>query len=169
MAIAFIGMLCSGIIMANFMAGDPLRWTIYGLHKASGITLLILAVFRLLWRTIHKPPQLPSTIPHLDRVAAHLGHWFLYFLMFSLPLSGWIMSSAGGHVISMFKLFNWPFFPGALGDKVLGRFFHEAHETLGYTAIVIISVHILALAKHKFFDNTSVLYRMHIKRKDNPK
>ncbi|MDC0344608.1 cytochrome b [Alphaproteobacteria bacterium] len=166
MAFSFIGMLISGVFMANFMEGDPLRWTLYGWHKASGILLLLTATFRLIWRLIHKPPALPTCIPKLDQLASHLGHWTLYGLMFGIPLTGWIMSSAGGHPISMFRFFDWPEFPGVLGDKAIGGFSHSAHWMLGYAAIAVVSVHILALVKHKIFEGTSLLYRMGIGKKN---
>ena len=30
-------------------------------HKSTGITVLALAIVRLLWRVTHKPPELPGT------------------------------------------------------------------------------------------------------------
>src|ERR1700710_3002472 len=56
-------------------------------HKSIGITVLGLALLRLLWRVSHRPPPLPREFPSWEKMAAHVAHFLLYVLMIGLPLS----------------------------------------------------------------------------------
>ena len=46
----------------------------YAWHKSVGITVLALAVLRLLWRWANPTPTLPSTLKAYERVLANLTH-----------------------------------------------------------------------------------------------
>src|SRR6202012_2959872 len=63
-------------------------------HKSIGITVLGLAILRVLWRVSHRPPPLPESFPKWEKTSAHIAHWLLYILIFALPLSGWLHDSA---------------------------------------------------------------------------
>ncbi len=76
-------------------------------HKSFGITILGLAVIRLAWRWLNRPPPLPS-MPRWQHLAANLNHWALYALLFAMPLSGWMMSSASNYPVSWFGLVQLP-------------------------------------------------------------
>jgi cytochrome b561 len=76
-------------------------------HKSFGITILGLAVIRLAWRWLNPPPPLPS-MPRWQHLAANLNHWALYALLFAMPLSGWMMSSASNIPVSWFSLVQLP-------------------------------------------------------------
>jgi cytochrome b561 len=56
---------------------------VYGWHKSVGITVLALAVLRLLWRWANPTPTLPSTLKAYERVLANLTHFGLYVLLFA--------------------------------------------------------------------------------------
>src|SRR3954462_4837296 len=62
-------------------------------HKSFGITILLLAVLRLLWRWMSPVPALSAETRPWERVLAKISHVLLYALIFALPLSGWSMSS----------------------------------------------------------------------------
>ena len=63
------------------------RLVVMARHKSFGITILGLAVVRLAWRWIDRPPP-PLPMPRWQDIAARLNHWALYALLFALPLSG---------------------------------------------------------------------------------
>src|SRR5215469_2190936 len=73
-------------------------------HKSIGITIMGLAVLRLLWRWLNPTPPLPSNLKPHERVLARCTHAALYVLLFAMPLTGWIMSSARGFPVSWFNL-----------------------------------------------------------------
>src|SRR5580692_10471083 len=59
-------------------------------HKSVGMTILMLAILRLLWRLNHKPPALPAGMPPLQQRLAHGTHVAFYVLLFAMPLTGWM-------------------------------------------------------------------------------
>ena len=156
-ALLVIGLLTLGLYMTSQkMSPDIMR--LYGLHKSFGITVLALVALRLSWRVYNHAPDLPVTMNRLERVLAKSTHWLFYVLLLGMPLSGWAMSSAGSHPVSFF---GWFTLPGLLApNKPLGHQFGEAHEIIGWTLIVLISLHVLAALYHHFIKKDDILRRM---------
>jgi cytochrome b561 len=127
-------------------------------HKSFGMTVLMLAVLRLLWRFRNPPPALPSRMTTLERRLARATHWAFYLLLFAMPLTGWMMSSAKNYSVSWFGLFTWPNLIGQ-SDSAF-EFLQTTHEYLGYALLAIASLHVLAALKHHFWDKDDVLVRM---------
>jgi len=118
----------------------------------------VLAIIRLLWRFTHQPPALPDSMPSWQQNASHLAHWSIYLLIFLLPISGWLMSSASAYSVSWFNLFVFPDLVGS--DKALAGFFNSAHELLSKLLLVLVLLHVIAALKHHFIDQDGVLGRM---------
>ena len=134
------------------------RLEVTALHKSLGLTVLILAVLRLVWRSVSPPPLLPATMKPWERGFAQLIHWALYGVMFAMPLSGWMWSSASNYPVSWFGLVQMPdLVPPGEGLKDA---FHEGHEILGTLLLVLAALHVLAALKHHFLDRDTVLRRM---------
>jgi cytochrome b561 len=94
----------------------------------------------------------------LQQVAATIFHFALYALMFLIPLSGWLMSSAKGFQTVWFGVLPIPdLLPK---DKVVGDALKEVHETLNKLLIGVIVVHVIAALKHHFIDKDDVLKKM---------
>ncbi len=162
-AVLIIFVLILGIKMVNMPA--PEKYKLYGIHKATGIMILVLSLFRLFWRITHSIPALPSSMALWERVTSKTTHWLFYFLMISVPFFGWAMSSVGKHTISMYGVFNWPFIPrldslSEANQKIFGTLFHQAHKFLGYLIIALLVLHILAALKHLLFNRDDIVYRM---------
>ena len=77
-------------------------------HKSFGMTILILAVLRLLWRLFNRPPELPAGMTAIEKTLARATHLLFYVLLFAMPLTGWMMSSAKNYSVSWFDQFTWP-------------------------------------------------------------
>jgi cytochrome b561/polyisoprenoid-binding protein YceI len=127
-------------------------------HKSVGMTILMLAVVRLVWRFMHKPPALPQVMPGWQRTSAHTAHWLLYGFLFAVPISGWLMSSASAYTVSWFNLFSFPDLV-APGPE-LKEFFGEVHELLTTLLLVTALLHIVAALVHRFRDHNDILQRM---------
>ena len=127
-------------------------------HKSVGITLLGLAVLRVAWRLLDRPPPLPAAMPGWQRIAARLTHWALYALLFAMPVTGWMMSSAANYPVSWFGLVQLPDLVGTSHD--LHEALEEVHETLAGALLVLVAVHVLAALKHQFVDRDGLLSRM---------
>lgn len=127
-------------------------------HKSIGITVLVLAIFRLLYRFSSKPPALPNVMPRWQKLASHFSHFTLYGLLFAMPISGWLMSSAKAYSVSWFNLFSLPDFVAP--DESLANLLHSVHHYLAEALFVIAVLHIAAALKHHFIDKDDVLRRM---------
>jgi cytochrome b561 len=144
------------------MADDlPLGMKKLGLlarHKSFGITILALAVIRLLWRWSNPTPPLPGTLKPYERFLAHFTHIALYVVLFAMPISGWLMSSARGFPVSWFGFFQLPdLVPKSkpIYDAML-----ETHELLQWVLYTVVTLHVLAALKHHFMLKDNVLKRM---------
>lgn len=126
-------------------------------HKSVGITILALAAIRLAWRLFDRPPP-PPPMPRWQRVASRATHWAFYVLLFAMPLTGWMMSSASNYPVSWFGLVQLPDFVAP--DRELKHLFEEIHETLAKTLIALALLHVAAALKHHFVDRDGLLQRM---------
>jgi len=157
-----VGLIIAQFVLASTAEDLPRlsahRLEITALHKSLGITVLLLAAVRLVWRAVSPPPLLPASMKPWERAAAQAVHWGLYGVMFALPLSGWMWSSASNYPVSWFGLVQLPDLvqPG----KDLKDLFHEGHEILGTLLLVLAALHVLAALKHHFIDRDTVLRRM---------
>ena len=126
-------------------------------HKSVGITILALAAIRLAWRLIDRPPA-PPPMPRWQFVASRLTHAAFYVLLFAMPLSGWLMSSASNYPVSWFGLVQLPDF--VRPDEGLEQLLEEVHETLAKVLITLAILHVAAALKHQFIDRDGLLTRM---------
>ena len=127
-------------------------------HKSVGMTILMLAILRLLWRLKNPPPELPDGMSPLERTLARATHIAFYVLLFAMPLTGWMMSSAKNYSVSWFGLFTWPNLIGK--NAAAFNFLHSTHAILSDALWVIAVLHILAALKHHFWNKDTVLLRM---------
>ncbi|MHA6722226.1 cytochrome b [Sphingomonas sp. RS2018] len=162
-AIAFHWIIAAAILFNLWLglANDslPKDWKVMPVHKAMGITILVLAIARLAWRLTHRPPSLPVTAPPWERLAAAGAHWGLYALTILIPLTGWMMVSgtATRRPLDWFGLFPLPYLPVSEG---LGGFGHDAHELLAFAMIALILLHVAAALRHHFLLRDDTLVRM---------
>jgi cytochrome b561 len=127
-------------------------------HKSFGMTVLMLAVLRLLWRFTHRPPALPAGMTSAERILAHATHIAFYVLLFAMPLTGWLMSSAKNYSVSWFGWFTWPNLIGQ--NETAFNFLKSTHDILSDVLLAIAVLHVLAALKHHFWNRDDVLVRM---------
>lgn len=157
MSLLLFSMLALGFYMSDLPL-SPQKLQLYSWHKWAGVSAFLLLVIRLAWRLTHQPPAMSTQMPKIQKLAAHLGHGALYVLMFVIPLSGWLMSSAKGFQTVWFGVLPIPDLIEK--NKELGAVLAEVHELLNITLIVILVVHIAAAVKHHFLDKDDTLRRM---------
>lgn len=146
-----------GVYMHDLpLSPDKLR--LYSYHKWIGVTVFVLAAIRLSWRVTHRPPAMPENMPNWEKFAAHATHYALYVLIFIIPLSGWLMSSAKGFQTVWFGVLPLPDLVGK--DKALGDLLSEVHEMLNFLMLGLIAGHIGAALKHHFIERDDILARM---------
>jgi cytochrome b561 len=157
MVLLLVTLFSVGLYMSDLPL-SPWKLKIYSWHKWAGVTAFLLALARIIWRLMHRPPALPAHMPRWQWLAAHAGHTLLYLLMFAIPLSGWLMSSAKGFQTVYFGLLPIPDLLAK--NKELGNLLQEVHETLNWILILIVAGHAGAALVHHFVDRDDVLTRM---------
>lgn len=145
-------------LVVHEMALSPNKLRMMSYHKWLGVTVFILVMLRLVWRASHKPAPMLAAIPHWQRVAANAVHVLLYALLFAIPLSGWLMSSAKGFQTVYLGLLPLPDLLAK--DKVLGDALSALHQVLNITMLLLIAAHVAAALKHHFVDRDGTLVRM---------
>ena len=168
------------LIAAGIIANVTLAWVwphladervrpVIDIHKSIGITVLGLAIMRLLWRVTHRPPASPSTYQRWEIKASHVTHWLLYALIFAMPLTGWIMDSAwkdaATHPMQLFGLFQWPRIGAIMQLEPTARdrvhdLFGAAHVWFSYILYVLFGLHVAGALKHQWVDGEPELQRM---------
>jgi cytochrome b561 len=156
-----VALIIVQVILANIAEDLPLgvkKLAMYARHKSVGITILTLAVIRLLWRWANPTPELPTTLKPYERRLAALTHFGLYLILFAMPLTGWMMSSARGFPVSWFGFFQLPDFVPK--NDALYNAMKETHDTLALVLYAIVTLHVVAALKHHFLLKDDVLRRM---------
>lgn len=158
MALLIIATFFLGLTMADMPGITPAKLKYFNWHKWMGVTVLGLAVLRVLWRLTHKAPPLPAAMPAWERLAAELGHFGLYALMFAVPLSGYFYSLASGYKVVYLGLFPLPVLIDP--NPELKPLLKTTHYFLNMGLAALVSVHVLAVIKHQLIDRNNILKRM---------
>lgn len=159
-----IALLIIGNVAGAFLSegmAKPDRAQIMALHKAFGITILLLSLVRIGWRLMHPPPPLVETLSTWEAALAKVTHWLFYILMLALPVSGWAFVSAAGagKPVNMFGLFDLPALPVGY-DKLTAGMFQTIHGALGFVMIGLFVLHVAGALKHQWLDRDGTLRRM---------
>jgi cytochrome b561 len=157
-ALVIYGLFGLGLWMRELGYYDP--WYQLGpwWHKGIGVMLLFVLMLRLAWRFITpRPDHLPSHKPY-ERLAATLVHWLLYLLIFTVMISGYLISTADGRAL---EVFDWFAIPATLSgidgqEDIAGK----VHLYLAWSIVLLSLLHTLAALKHHFFDHDRSLKRM---------
>jgi cytochrome b561 len=129
-----------------------------GWHKSFGMTILMLAIVRLVWRWMNPVPDLTAETKPWERVLARVSHFLLYALIFAMPLTGWMMSSARNFPVSWFKQFQFPDLV-APSDQTF-QLMNDLHHLLFSVLVTVALLHVAGALKHHFIDRNDVLKRM---------
>lgn len=155
-AFVVISMFAVGLWMVDLNYYSSWYQTAPTWHKSIGILLAALTIFRVIWKAITTSPSIEGKAFEIK--AAKAAHHLLYFLLFVLFVSGYLISTSDGRGIDVFTWFTVP---------SLGELFANQSDIAGrihyYTALILIalvSVHSLAALKHHFIDKDNTLRKM---------
>lgn len=165
MALGIAALAVMGLVMVHLKLNPMRLFQIYQLHKSIGITVLLAAFLRLAWRLAHRPPELPETMPAIEKVAASAGHHMLYILLFALPFTGWALVSASVLDIPtvLYGVVPWPHLPilSTLDDKAAAEaLLKQVHAYGAYALIALVGIHAGAAFRHHFIIGDNVLLRI---------
>lgn len=175
-----LAMLLHWLVALGIVCNFAIVWTVdslpesaqrpaVDLHKSIGLTVLGLAIMRLLWRYAHPPPAMPDTYRPWERRLAHGVHYGLYGLIFLMPITGWIHDSAWKgapqHPLNLFWVIPW-FRIGFIKDmdpaakEHLHDLFSQIHGALGTLLLALFALHVAGVLKHQWLDREPELQRM---------
>lgn len=165
------GLIIVNVIWAlNFdnFADESKRFA-YDTHKSIGLTVFGFVVMRVLWRLTHKPPVQPAGFNQWEHRLSQIVHFALYFVMFALPVTGWLHDSAWKAApevpLQWFGLFEVaryaPFMAldPAAKDQ-MHHFFEECHEWSAWALYALVFLHLAGALKHQLIDKMPTLQRM---------
>jgi len=145
-AIAVIGQVIFGWRIEAVPRGTPAFGVLINLHKSIGLTIWALVVIRLGWRMAHRPPVLPSRLPHWQHVAAAASHAVLYACLFIMPLAGYLASNFSKHGILLYGAVRLA--PWGPDDKAIYAIFNKVHVGASYVLVAFVALHVAAAAYH---------------------
>jgi cytochrome b561 len=110
------------------------------------------------WRLTNALPRFVDGLPQWQQVSALFVHLWLYTLMFAVPLTGWLMSSAGGYPTPILADLAAP-------DLIAHNehLFHtliDVHRWLAYAFTGFILLHAAAALRHHLVLKDHTLRKM---------
>ena len=157
--------LTAVLIAANLLLGlsmvplpiSPQKLYWYQWHKWIGVTVFLLTCARLAWRWANPVPP-PVPMAEWQRRAAAATHILLYALLLTIPVSGWVYSSATGVQVVYLGLVPLPDLVPK--DHALAEALKAVHVSLNFLLFLLVCVHAAAALKHHFVDRDPALTRM---------
>lgn len=156
MAVAIVAMLFIGVGMVSTVSDA--RTALLPLHRTLGVVLLALAAVRLGVRLTRRAPPLPEDMPAWQRRAAGASQVALYVLMFTIPIVGWAMLSAGGSPVTLLGGVHLPSI--APQSPALHAALRHAHTYLALLLFGIFLQHVAAALFHLLIRRDEVFASM---------
>jgi cytochrome b561 len=156
---AVAGMIVLQFILAKLAdrVGETSELFLLANHRSVGMTILAVAILRLIVRLrVPAPPAL--AMPDWQKKASEISHWLLYALLFLLPITGWLMSSASAYSFSWFNLIQIPDLVSP--DPQLKEVLEEVHETFAKILLLLAGLHIAAAIKHTVINRDGAMNRI---------
>ncbi|WP_444996381.1 cytochrome b [Aliikangiella sp. IMCC44359] len=157
-AAVILGMFAVGIWMVELTYYDQWYKDAPYYHKSVGIILAFIMIFRIFWRYLSPPPEGLKSHKPIEQKLAKATHLLIYILIFTIIISGYLISTADERGISVFGLFELPSIGTLLENQedIAGLF----HQWLAYILIGLVVLHAAAALKHHFVDKDNTLKRM---------
>jgi len=140
-----------------FPKDAPEKTSLILTHKSIGITILGLAFLFWLWKAINVKPALPHQA-RWEYILAKIVQHSLLIIIVLMPITGFLLSNAGGRPTLYFGLFEIPAIIGP--NKELAGIFDAMHETFAYLIVFLVSLHIIGALRHHFLLKDNVFKRM---------
>ncbi len=157
-AVAVFTLFALGLWMTDLSYYDSWYRTAPALHKSIGVTVFALMLLRVLWRLFTPMPAPVSSHSSGVRLFSRLGHGLLYIGIFTVLLSGYLISTAEGRGVSVFGVFEIPALISGLSNQA--EIAGAIHLYVAWGLVVLAVLHGLAALKHHLFDRDETLKRM---------
>jgi len=148
------------ILGREWLDGEPSRQWLMDLHRFFGLSVLSLALIRLILRPALGTAQVNQGLPPLVARLAGLSHGGLYLLLVALPLLGWAQWSASGKPMQLFGVLPIPPLFGFGPDRDFAEVLGDWHARAAWLLIALVVAHALAALWHHFMRRDQVLRSM---------
>lgn len=148
---AALVVILAGSGMANFydVGGDfPMT-----AHQIGGQLLLVVLLLRIVTR-VKRPVAVKAGHRRWENGAATLMHGAMYLVMAAYVATGYVAASAFSDPELLMPV-DRAFARSDIGDWLL-----EAHYSLKWVLLAMVSLHVLAVIKHGVFDRDATFSRM---------
>jgi len=156
-ALLVLGLLGVGLWMVDLPISRQ-KLQVFAWHKWIGLVVLVLTVLRLVWRWRSPPPALPDAVTDWHRRIAPWSHGALLVLLLAMPISGWLMSSAGGVQVFWFGALALPDLVPR--NQALFEALRTLHHKFAWLLIAVLALHVGAVFHHDVLRRDGVLRRM---------
>ncbi len=167
-AVLIICLLCVGIYM-----DETETLALYPWHKSFGVVVLVVAFVRICWRIANGWPAPVREYLRHEQILSHITRWVLIVCSLLMPVSGVMMSGAGGYGVDLFGINLIAANPDPVDpekfiayNETLAELGHEMHEIIPWLLILAIVLHVCGAFKHHWLDRDDTLRRMLGKRVD---
>lgn len=150
-------LMLAGTYFISDIPDKNLRGMVFNIHKLTGLSILSLMIIRAIWALMNpKPKAMPGT-KSWEVFAEYSVHFLFYLGLITMPILGWVASTAGGHPPRFgATALNLPLEK----NEALSDLCFDLHNTLAIVLIVLISLHVLAALYHHFLRKDVILTRM---------
>ena len=157
-ALLILGLIWLGWYMVGLTYYDTWYNDSLTYHKALGMIVLALAIFKITWLLISSTPALLPTLQQWQHWASRITHWILFLSMFLIPITGYFISTSEGAGIS---LFGWLEIPALFTISESSRDLAiEIHFYAAYAILAVTLLHAGTALKHQLIDKDGTLKRM---------
>ena len=133
------------------------RQAFYVVHKSVGLTVLLLAIARIIWLAMNPPPPFSAELAGWERGLARGAHYAFYFFLFAFPISGFVLGTSLGK-LSHFYLWDFPLFWGPDEASLsAARWMHKI--VLPFALYFVLMGHVLGAVKHQYADGQADAFR----------
>ncbi|MGH6956971.1 MAG: cytochrome b [Caulobacteraceae bacterium] len=145
-------------VMTHAKHGAPYVSDLINWHRTLGLLVLAITLFRIVWRLIDKPPPYPQGVAVWDRGLAHATYWIFLLALVWMPVTGYLMTSFGGHGVKFFDIIEAP--SPLAPDKAMDHLFDTLHDAGQWAIYALIALHLGAVVLHTIWGRDGVLGRM---------
>ena len=140
---------------------------LFDTHTTFGWLILIAILPRVLWRMKNGWPAAAGNYTPIEHLGSKVMHWVLILATLLMPLSGILMSVAGGHGLAFygFEVIAESHDPNNPGEALalspmLAGLGSSTHHFVGDILIYAIALHAIGALKHHIIDKDETLRRM---------
>lgn len=154
-ALLLMFMIALGWYLSEINYEDPNYNVLLHLHRTIGVSLFPLGLAHLFAYAFLPRPALSPALKPWERVLAKIAHMFLLYVVIAIPVAGYLMSGDKLIILGDIRI------PELLNlHKDMRKTLFGVHETLAWTAAVVIGLHVAGALKHHFIDKDDTLRKM---------